>query len=248
MTTDVNENRTDWKLRFIFHSSFLLELPEAYLLFDYYQGELPELDPSKRLYVLASHVHYDHFSPVVFQLIRKYPGTTYILSDDIPERVCEEAVAELGIDPPEILRIRPGIEYTLPEFRVEAFASTDQGVSFLVEAGGGRFFHAGDLNDWCWQNVQRSRNERMQEAYLAALQELKKELQGEVLDVAILPMDPVLGEGQFRGPLEFLEEIPVRSAYPMHMWERYSVGDLFLKEHPEYEDVFHPIHHAGEDI
>ena len=248
MNSEEKEKRIDWKLRFIFHSSFLLELPEAYLIFDYYQGELPELEPSKRLYVLASHVHYDHFSPVIFQLIRKYPGTTYILSDDIPARQCEEAVAELSIDPPEIRWIRPGIEYTLPEFRVEAFGSTDQGVSFLIEAGGGRFFHAGDLNDWCWQNVQRSRNEKMQEAYLAELQRLKESLQGGELDVAILPMDPVLGEGQFRGPLEFLEEIPVRSVYPMHMWERYSVGDLFLREYPEYEGVFHPIHHAGEDI
>ena len=110
MKPGTEDNRIDWKLRFIFHSSYLLELPDAYILFDYYQGDLPELDGTKRLYVMASHAHYDHFSPVVFQLIRKYPGTTYILSDDISQRQCEEAISEMGIDPPEILWIRPGIE------------------------------------------------------------------------------------------------------------------------------------------
>ncbi|MBR0146290.1 MAG: MBL fold metallo-hydrolase [Eubacterium sp.] len=248
MKPGTEDNRIDWKLRFIFHSSYLLELPDAYILFDYYQGDLPELDGTKRLYVMASHAHYDHFSPVVFQLIRKYPGTTYILSDDISQRQCEEAISEMGIDPPEILWIRPGIEYTLPEFRVEAFRSTDQGVSFLIEAGGRRFLHAGDLNDWCWQNVQKSRNEKMQAAYLAALKELKEILGDTGLDVAIIPMDPVLGKKMYQGPLEFLETIPVRSVYPMHMWERYSVGESFLSEYPEYLGTFHPVHHAGEDF
>ena len=241
-------NRIEIRMQFIFHSSYLVELPGAYLLFDYYQGELPELDPSKPLYVFASHAHYDHFSPVIFQLIRKYPKTTYILSDDIPERLCQEAVQEMGIDPPEIRWIRPGIEYTFPEFRVEAFGSTDQGVSFLIEAGGRVLFHAGDLNDWCWTNVQRSRNVSMQQRYFAELEDLRAALREglEKLDLAMLPMDPVLGEGQFQGPVEFLERVRVRHAFPMHMWERYSVGEEFLSKYPEYRGVFHPIHRVGE--
>ena len=34
---------------------------------------------------------------------------------------------------------------------MRAFRSTDQGVSFLAEAGGTRVFHAGDLNFWHWR-------------------------------------------------------------------------------------------------
>ncbi len=237
------------KIQFIFHSSYLVELDSCYLLFDYYQGELPELRGDKPLYVLASHVHYDHFSPVVFQLAKKYPGVTYILSDDISEMLCRDAVEELGIEEPEILWIRPEIEYTLPEFRVEAYPSTDQGVSFLVEADGKRIFHAGDLNDWCWPNVPNSRKETMQRDYFEILELLGSFLRVDddrKLDVVMLPMDPVLGDGQFQGPVEFLRRIPVRYAFPMHMWERYSVGEEFLREYPEYKGSFQPVRTPGQ--
>lgn len=240
--------RIEIGIRFIFHSSYLMELPEAYLLFDYYQGELPELDPAKPLYVLASHVHYDHFSAVIFQLVRKYSKVTYILSDDISEQLCRDAISEMGIESPEILWIRPGIEYTFPGIRIEAFGSTDQGVSFLVESGERTLFHAGDLNDWCWPNVQKSRNITMQRDYLTEVERLAKVLDGRTLDVACLAMDPALGGGQFQGPLEFLERIPVAHVYPMHMWERYSVGEEFLSEHPEYWGVFQPVRRAGEQF
>ena len=263
----VNESQKEIRVQFIYHSSFLVELPEGYLLFDYYQGELPELDPEKPLYVFASHGHYDHFSTVIFQLIRKYPRTVYILSDDISERLCREAVQEMEIAPPEIRWISPGIEYTFPGFRVEAFGSTDLGVSFLIEAGGRVVFHAGDLNDWCWTHVPLSQNAKMQKDYLAELEKLKGAVLGVnrspaavgsdetsaeasgkpgQIDLAMIPMDPVLGKGQSQGPLEFLERIPVKHAFPMHMWERYSVGGEFLAEHPEYWGVFHPIRKDGE--
>ncbi len=234
------------KIQFIFHSSYLIETERCYLLFDYYQGELPELDTLKPLYVLASHNHYDHFSPVVFQLIRKYPATVYVLSDDISVQQCEEAVRELGIAPPKIRWIHPGIEYTFPECRVEAFGSTDHGVSFLVEADGMRLFHAGDLNDWCWTNVPKSQSQAMQQDYLAELAKLSAALEGATLDAAFIPVDPVLGDGQFQGPREFLESISVRHTFPMHMWERYSVGEKFLAGYPKYRSVFQPIRKTGE--
>lgn len=39
------------KIRFIGHSGFYVELEEMNLLFDYYRGELPEIDRSKPLFV-----------------------------------------------------------------------------------------------------------------------------------------------------------------------------------------------------
>ena len=242
------------QIQFIFHSSYLVEFSRFYLLFDYYQGELPELDPNKELYIFASHVHYDHFSPVVFQLIRKYPNMKFILSDDISEETCREALEELGHVEQAIYWIRPGIEYDFPDLRVHALPSTDQGVSYLVRAEDSMIFHAGDLNDWCWPNVPLSRNQQMRQDYLEALEELKGEMQemgkkltgGAVLDAAFLPMDPVLGDGQFRGPLDFLERIDVRYVFPMHMWERYSIGQQFLEQHPEYRKNFRPIRGAGQ--
>lgn len=34
-------------LKYIYHSGFLLELDTAYMLFDYYKGDIPRLDKDK---------------------------------------------------------------------------------------------------------------------------------------------------------------------------------------------------------
>lgn len=267
------------KIQFIFHSSYLVTLDQCYLLFDYYMGELPELDPEKPLYIMASHVHYDHFAPVIFQLMKKYPGCVFILSDDISEELINEALEDFGVEP-RICRVRPGsrlffsergellreltvdadlkeaseseasngISGDSPEVVIEAFGSTDQGVSYLVTAEQRSIFHSGDLNDWWWANVPHSQNDAMKAAFLSIVDKVRDRLEGQPLDVLFLPMDPVMGEGVFHGPVEFLEEMQVRHFFPMHMWEQYSICDRFLKEHPEFSDRFHPIRAAGDEF
>lgn len=41
---------------YIHHSSFLIETERCYYLFDYFQGSIPALNPSKPVLVLASHM------------------------------------------------------------------------------------------------------------------------------------------------------------------------------------------------
>ena len=77
------------KVTFIYHSSYFVELDHCCLLFDYYQGNIPQVD--KPLYVFASHSHGDHFSPAIFQLAQEGKEVHYLLSDDIsPRQVPEE--------------------------------------------------------------------------------------------------------------------------------------------------------------
>ena len=235
------------ELRFIFHSSYLVTLPDCYLLFDYYQGDIPELDTEKPLYIFASHHHYDHFSPVVFHLMLKYPKCEFILSDDISQDTVDEALAGLGRTA-RIHWVCEGDRVQLDRARVDALPSTDLGVSYLVQTKERRIFHAGDLNDWCWPNVPRSKNEQMQKAFLAAVDQLSARLEGNALDAAFFPLDPVMGDSCFQGPAEFLERIPVKHFLPMHMWEQYSVEERFLTAYPDYRKVFCLIHGAGEEI
>ena len=65
------------KVTYIEHSSFLVEMESCYLLFDYFQGEIPGMDAGKELYVFVSHRHGDHFSPVIFELAGRYPTVSY---------------------------------------------------------------------------------------------------------------------------------------------------------------------------
>ena len=54
------------KITYIHHSSFMAELDHAVLLFDYFEGNIPETDRAKPLFVFASHRHGDHFSRSIF--------------------------------------------------------------------------------------------------------------------------------------------------------------------------------------
>lgn len=68
---------------FICHSSFYVETEHVQMLFDYYRGNLPAMDPQKPLIVFASHRHGDHFSKKIFELAGKAAAIFYVLSDDI---------------------------------------------------------------------------------------------------------------------------------------------------------------------
>lgn len=61
------------KITYIHHSSFMAELDHAVLLFDYFEGNIPETDREKPLFVFASHRHGDHF-PVPYLIWRKAAG------------------------------------------------------------------------------------------------------------------------------------------------------------------------------
>ena len=78
------------KITYIHHSSFMAELDHAVLLFDYFEGNIPETDREKPLFVFASHRHGDHFSRSIFDLEESRGNVTYVLSDDIWTRQVPE--------------------------------------------------------------------------------------------------------------------------------------------------------------
>ena len=61
------------KVLYIEHSGFQVELEDAYFLFDYYRGELPELDPGKKFFIFSSHAHQDHYQRRIFEFQEKMP-------------------------------------------------------------------------------------------------------------------------------------------------------------------------------
>lgn len=206
------------KITYIHHSSFLAELDEVYLLFDYIQGPLPALSPDKELLVFVSHRHEDHFSPVIWGLADQYPKIRYILSDDIwQNRVPEKHFCRTEY-------IDAGTTLTLKEgggTRVTAFHSTDEGVAFLVENDGHFLYHAGDLNNWRWNGETKAWNNDMNANYH---RELEKICQFKVIpDAAMLPLDGRQEEWFYLGLHEFMETVGAKMVFPMHFWEHYEV-------------------------
>ena len=138
---------------YIYHSGFALLDEGVTVIIDYYKdsanppltgvvhGEL--LGRPGKLYVLASHVHADHFNPEVLTWKHSRPDIQYIFSKDILE------VGHVGLW--DACYIEKGNVWTDGILEIEAFGSTDAGISFLLRLRGKTVFHAGDLNNWHWK-------------------------------------------------------------------------------------------------
>ncbi|NBH72363.1 MBL fold metallo-hydrolase [Clostridiaceae bacterium] len=233
------------KITYIHHSSFLAELDQLYLLFDYIGGALPALSPDKDLLVLVSHRHQDHFSSAIWNLAKQYPHIRYILSDDIwQNRVPEKHFCRTEY-------IDPGTTLTLAEgggTRITAFHSTDEGVAFLAENSGHTLFHAGDLNNWKWNGESKAWNNNINANYRRELQNIRDH--GIIPDVAMLPLDGRQEEWFYLGFHEFMETVGAGTVFPMHFWEDYGLIKR-LKELPcsePYRDKIADIRQEGQSF
>ena len=183
------------------------------LLFDYFEGNLPDIPKDRPLYVFASHRHGDHFSPMIFELAKEVPDIHFIISADIWKKRIPTELQE------RTTFIKPNDEIQLGKLMVSTLKSTDEGVAFVVSDGKRTIYHAGDLNDWYWAEEGEDWNTKMSKAYHAQIEKLR----GTRIDVAFVPVDPRL-EGSYALGAEELREVTVPTyLFPMHFWGDFSV-------------------------
>ena len=180
------------RITYIRHSAFLAEWEDIVCLFDYAEGELPEIDRDKRLCVFASHHHSDHFNPEIFTRFADHPRHTFILSDDIRTVPAGEKAPVVRTGP-NCRRIFPGGKRGA--MSVSTIGSTDCGVAFVVNYAGKTVYHAGDLHWWAWPDDTPEEERDMKNRYFAEIAKLN----GVRLDAAFLPLDPRLGANYWMG-------------------------------------------------
>ena len=225
------------KVTYIYHSGFLVETESATLLFDYFKGELPAFPVDKPLIVFASHKHKDHFSFRIFELNHHPGGIYYVFGNDIKftDRYLERHGIDLSVKE-KIIRMHPHTSLEMPgDIKIHTLKSTDAGVAFCVQTLEGCIFHAGDLNLWHWSGETEEFNRGQKTVYEAEVQYLKKWLKTENIDcveATFLPLDTRLLENAFLGADYFMRNIPVKTMYPMHMWDDYDMVDRY-KAHCE---------------
>ncbi|MEG0740904.1 MAG: MBL fold metallo-hydrolase [Clostridia bacterium] len=217
----------DKQLKIIYHynSGFSVQVGGTLLVFDYWEGEgrtlaqvgritLQFLAAFEQIIVFISHVHPDHFDPVVFTWESCGVPITYVVSSDMP-------VGTRG------KRVAPLQERQLTkDIAVKAFQSTDLGVAFLVRAYGMSILHAGDLNLWHWRQESTLREiEAAETAYYEAIEPIK----GEKLDVAMFPVDPRQGLYYDSGANHFILTMKPRVFIPMHWQDRPEVAIDFSR-------------------
>ena len=237
------------------HSGFILELPSATLLFDWYQGELPHIRKDKPLYVFISHIHGDHFRWDALSLAGQHPQAQIFLGYDrsmasIPQ--IDKALKSLPEGIQDKMSCFVGEQRLYSDdgkMLVESLRSTDLGVAFLVQIEGKTIYHAGDLALWT-----RPRDEYMQR-YVAALvdnpdgqidnyetyvwrntelfRKCIKPLRGVTVDYGMLPLDPLAGDSGIKTVEEYLAVANFKAWSPMHLWGQYGITDAFAASHAE---------------
>lgn len=193
------------RIEYIYHSGFIVEHVNRSFVFDYFKGTVA-LSKDKPTYVFSSHVHADHFNPLIFDWQKETPDIHYILSSDIRPRI------DLNQKKDNIRFISPYEEQQIADIIVKAYNSTDEGVSFLVRHQGLSLFHAGDLNWWYWWNDTQSEIEKAEKRFKEEIAKIK----GEQIDVAFFPVDPRLEHNYCLGAEFFIQEIKPTILIPMH--------------------------------
>ena len=202
------------KITYIHHSAFLVETETANLLFDYFEGALPEILAAKPLYVFSSHWHGDHFSEVIFDLANEREDITFILSSDIKAKRVPQELME------KVVFVDPDQKWSDGQITVETYKSTDEGVAFLCQVDGQDIYHAGDLNHWYWEGEDVQWNTDMTAAYRAEIEKMR----GRKADVAFLPLDPRLEQWFYLGIDDFMKVVDVETIIPMHFWGQFDVA------------------------
>ena len=282
------EKRQETALTYIFHSGFMLEQTEQKsvlstnenadapegrnekvrcggysLIFDYWHDPAGAVSRSlrvkawKQVYVFSSHFHEDHFNREIFRWRDLYPNTTftYILSKDIMKhRRASKDEADVWL--------AKGATWKDENIAVRATGSNDSGVSWIVETGGMRIFHAGDLCNWYARFLtgdipeQEIYSEEFgkfinpvadEKRFLGELKDIKKVT--DTFDLAMFPVDGRIGNGYTLGGRQFIQRFKVGLFVPMHFalsgFESAQRMDTFCRE----KGVdFWPIRQEGECI
>ncbi len=236
------------RITYIDHSGFSVELDHFVLLFDYYQGTLPDFPRGKQLVVFASHKHHDHFNPKIFSLTESNPGAVFLLSREIRIPAREKERGEV-----HYLGRRAMYDYTFGGHRISVVTlrSTDVGTAFLVRADGRLIYHGGDLNWWNWKGEDKRQQNNMAERYRNEIHFLEtQEPSRHHVDVAFVPLDPRLEEAYCWGLDYFLTHIDADYVFPMHLWEHYEVIRAYKEreESKAWRDKIMEIDHPGQEF
>ena len=119
----------------------------------------------KKIIVLVTHEHQDHFDPLIFQLSNNFSGIKYILGWKY------KADASIPIQ-----TLIAGDSVIQADYKIYTHASTDAGVGFLIEIDGYTIYHAGDHALWTMQ---------MLESFTDQLKQIRSK--AKHIDLAFLP-------------------------------------------------------------
>lgn len=215
-------------IHYLYHDGFIIETKSTILIFDYIKdvsqsggkslndGVISEevLKTNKKVFVFVTHSHSDHYNPLIFGWKKINPNIDYILSSDVrPKNLNFQCKV-----------VSEGESIQLDTIVVNAYGSTDIGVSFLVKVDNINIFHAGDLNLWYWKDESEADNLEMDKAFKSKIHMMEH----EKIDIAFFPVDPRLEEYYYLGGKYFIDRLSPNIFIPMHFGDNFKITEDFF--------------------
>lgn len=237
------------RVTYLDHSGFMIADDDVIMVFDYYRDpshavvKALEKNPELPVVFFVSHHHPDHYNPEIFNLGQSHERL-YVLSNDVFQQHGDSNLPIAGMSKGDKL------ENVIGGLTVDAYGSTDCGVSFAVTTKNGKkVFHAGDLNNWHWKEESTEREvQKAENLFKKVLNRIKE--RNDRFDVAFFSVDPRQGEDYATGAAEFLDNIKVRDFFPMHFFGDHDKACDF-KHYPlkdTSDTTFHCLYEPGESI
>jgi len=212
---------------YFYHAAFTVSLQKTLLIFSYRQTDVPQLEEGQRLtdkdfqgfnniLVFVPGATAAHFDKAIFDWKQSFP-ITYILPQDAAKQAPRAA---------NVRACREGDHFTVGHSEVSVYGSTDQGVSFLVQAEGLNIFHAGDLNLWHWREENSLRDIAKSEG---AFYEKVAQIPKNIIDISFFPLDPRQGGFYDAGANHFIMAARPRVFFPMHFGQRLEIANEYAR-------------------
>lgn len=236
------------KINYLYNSGFIVETENNILIFDYYLDDpvrgkkgleygtvdIEKLPVNKKILVLSSHSHSDHYNPIIFKWKEKRADIVYIMSSDI----------KLEFKNDKLFQLAAYEELNHDNVNIKAFGSTDIGISFLVNVDGVNIFHAGDLNWWHWWDEPDKDNINAEKMFELEIDKLK----GNNIDIAFFPVDPRLKSYYYYGGEYFSRSIAPKIFIPMHFREEFEITRRFAERLNNSSPRIIEISRRGQEI
>ncbi len=201
------------KITYVFHNCFIIEWNDEIILFDY-----PEIISNrareyvkgkvigKKLAILISHSHLDHFSEELLEFKTLAKDFKCIVSADVAEK------SEKCLN--ECLVVNEGVKFEIWDIEGKAYGSSDLGVSFLLKIGGIKIYFAGDNADWRRKELPSVIGELVWNVFSKTIREVRNDV-GE-LDIAFIDVCEICEN--LGGVFYIIEELKPKLIIPMHLY------------------------------
>ena len=238
------------KVTYLDNAGFIVKTDNVFYVFDYYRDPAHRLvkemehNPDLPVVFFASSPHTSHYNDQIFNLAQNH-RRVYICANQVVSRIgdTEENVATLTAG--DKIEDVDGTGTT-----VEAFGSTEAGVSFVVKTADGKtILFGGDLSPYHLdEGDEKSKAQAMENKFKTVVDRISELY--PTIDLAFLSVDPEATEDYAEGVRYLVEKINVKNFVPMHYHGKVNEAcDFRTYRIPENVTTkFHGFRNVGQEL